>query len=569
MSATIQYFLDTGQYIGQTMRVANRGDEELVFLGSIGNIRLNVPVILKTNETIEFTWNGRNWYLERDLRPDSISPEGFDLNVYVDAQFGEDYNDGRTPTTALATDAGVARRFPTFLFDNARMRVWYAGLGASAAVPGFGANAIGVQTYDVSNFHLPCIGSYVNALARRGAYMVPVTPASGPALKTVTSTTGLWIKVDSDLTVGRSRTASVASPGAGYTLWGTRLLVSGTNWTANDHQGFFARVVRAGVKVIFEMPISGNGANHLDLDFAAGPSDTPQLQDQILGGDTVEIVRPSVRMRSDPALPHLKSMSISGGGTYGTYDPTGDPWTNRGGPNGHTFERIEFAGAINFSGVHGYSFDRCLFTDGDTNFRGGAGQFVNCSCIGPTGGQSNSSGIQFQGQFSTLHDGAGPRADSAADPIYQTVDAPAIEWLVCKGALVTMGNGGGFSGGMGCSYTMERNVSVYGSTQAFAIKMWNARFYVPPAANVRNRRLLLQGSGNAGGGVLLTVGTQMKVMNDQVRLIGSGFDDVGLTGVTKTWLEAQTYDHSATGPGSAAGRWVEPRSGCILFNTET
>lgn len=488
---------------------------------------------------------------------------------YVDAQFGHDRGDGLTPMTALRTFNEAQRQLPAILSGYSPRVIWFAGLGVSKDAPGFGSAAIGIQTYDVSNFHLPCIGSYVNGVSFRGAHMVPVTPASGPALKTVASTTGLWIKVDTDTAPGRTRTASVASPGAGYTLWGTRLLVTGTNWTADDHQGFFARVVRAGVKVIFEMPIAGNGVNHLDLDFADWPDGT-QLQAQILAGDTVEIVRPSVKMRADPALPHLKSMSVSGGGTYGTYDPTGGSWTNRGGPNGHTFERIEFAGAINFSGVYGYSFDRCLFTDGDTNFRGGGGQFVNCSCIGPTGGQSNSSGVQFQGGFSTLHDVAGPRADSASDPTHQTVDAPAVEWFVCKGALVTMGNGGGFSGGAGCSYTMERNFSVYGSTQAFAIKMWNARFYMPPAANVRNRRLLLQGSSNGGGGVLLTTGTQMKTMNDQVRLIGaSGFDDVGLTGITKTWLEAQTYDHGVSGPGSAAGRWVEPRSGCILFNTET
>lgn len=486
------------------------------------------------------------------------------LDLYVDAERGYDGALGMRPTDAFATLDGLWARWPiATLTSGARIRIWFAGVG------GFGSSATGVQTYDVANFPAPCVGSYANAISYRGAYMIPVTPASGPALKTVASTAGLWLKVDTDTAPGRTRTASVASPGAGYTLWGTRLIVTGTNWTVDDHQGFFARVVRAGVKVIFEMPISGNGTNHLDLDFAAGPNDTPELQSQILAGDTVEIVRPSVKLRSNPGDPHLKSMSITGGGTYGTYDPTGGSWTQRGGSNGHTFERIDFAGAVNFSGVFGYSFDRCLFTDGDTNFRGGGGQFVNCSCIGPTGGQSNSSGVQFQGGFSTIHDSACCRADSESDPTYQTVDAPAVEWLFCKGALVVMGNGGGFSGGAGCSYTMERNFSVYGSTQAFAIKMWNARFYLPPAANVRNRRLLLQGNSNTGGGVLLTTGTQMKTMNDQIRLIGSGFDDVGLTGITKTWLEAQTYDHSGTGPGSAAGRWVEPRSGCILFNTET
>lgn len=489
--------------------------------------------------------------------------EGLDL--YIDAQFGDPGFDGLSPTRALATLDQALRKTPIGLLTSARVRYWFAGLGASRDVPGFGANAIGVQTYDVSNFPVPCIGSYANAVSYRGAYMVPFAPATGPAQKVVASTTGLWKKVDTDAAEGRARTASVGSPGAGYTLWGTRLLVTGVAWTVDDLQGFYLRIKRGASKVIFEIPCAGNGANHVDIDFADQP-DGVKLLDQILAADTVQVVRPSVKVRSDPGHAHLKSMTITGGGTYGTYDPDSGDWTNRGGSNGHTFERLEFGGAINFSGVFGYSMDRCLLTDGDTNFRGGGGQFVNCSCVGPTGGQSSSSGIQFQAQFSNLHDVAGCRADSAIDPTYQDVDAPMVEWLICKGALCTIGNGGGRSGGWGASYTMERNLSVYGSTQAAAIKLFASTFNIPSAASIRNRRLLLQGSGNAGVGIKAVVGSYVKVENNQNRLHGAGFDDVSLGTFTKTCLELQTFAH--TSEGSASGHYVEPFSGSRYSNTE-
>jgi len=481
------------------------------------------------------------------------------LDVYVDANGGDDDNDGLSEATALQTLEARFLKFPSRLLTGGGIRTWLAAVG------GFGANATAPQEYYVANIHLSCIGSYVNGDSFRGAWMVPITPQTGPASKTVSSATGLWTQVNTDGAAGRTRTASVGTPGAGYALFGTRLLVSGINWTTNNLQGWYARITRAGLKVVFEFPICGNGANHVDLDFADRP-DGVTFMSQVTAGDTVEVVRPSVKLRSDPGEPHLKSISITGGGAYGTYDPDQGSWTTRGGPNGFTFERIEFSGACNWSGVFGWSCDRCMFTDGDTNFRGGGGQFCNCISRGPTDGATNSSGVQMQGQWSNIHDLAGCRPDSAADPINQDIDDPMMELLVCQGALFVLGNGGGFSAGAGCSYTMERNISVYGSAAAAAIKVWRSYFYMPSPASVRNRRLLLQGDDNVGLGVKLTTQSYMKVNNDQCRLRGAGFDDVGLGTFTKTWLEAQTFVH--TDPGCAVGHWVQAFSGSILTNAD-
>lgn len=487
---------------------------------------------------------------------------GAGLDVYVDGASGNDTNDGLTPATALQTLTARFRKFPSRLTGDGvegGIRTWLAGVG------GFGGSATSPQTYYASTIHLACIGSYVQGDSFRGAGMVPIAPTTGPASKTLTSAVGLWLKTDTDLTAGRTRTASASSPGAGYTLWGTRLNFSGTAWTTDNLQGWFARITRAGVKVVFEIPISANGANHIDIDFADLPSSGASFASMLEAADEVEIVQPSVKIRSDGAA-HLQSIAISGGGAYGTYDPDQGSWTTRGGPNGFTFERINFSGACNWSGVFGWSCDRCMFTNGDTNFRGGGGQFVNCIARGPTDGATASSGLQFQGGWSNIHDMAGCRPDSASDPIRQDIDDPMVELLVCQGAIFVVGNGGGYSAGAGASYTMERNVSVYGSASASAIKLWRAYFYMPGPGNIRGRRLLLQGNGNAGGGMLLTTQSFVKILNNQCRLFGSGFDDVGLGTITKTWLEAQTY--AGADPGCATGHWVQAFSGCILTNTD-
>lgn len=486
------------------------------------------------------------------------------LDVYVDAINGDDANDGLTEETALATLDGFFAKFPSNLLSGpgtaGGLRVWMGGTN------GFDPAESGVQTYYVANIHLPCIGSYMQGLSfRRGVPFVRITPTTGPAVKTLVSATGLWTKVDTDGAGGRTRTASVASPGAGYTLWGTRLLFSGAGWTTDNLQCWLVRITRGALRVIFEMPIAANGADHIDLDFADRPDGTT-LQAMLQAGDVVEIVRPPYAIRADPAGPHLLSLSITGGGTYGTYDPDDGNWLNRGGPNGFTFEGAEFSGACNWSGVFGWSCSQCIFTEGDTNMRGGGGQFVNCSVRGPTDGMTNSSGIQFQGQWSNIHDMAGCRPDSAADPIYQDIDDPMVELVVGQGAIMVVGNGGGFSAGAGASYTMERNVSVYGSAASAALKLWRSYFYMPAPGSIRGRRLLLQGSGNAGTGVKLTTQSFMKVENNQCRLFGAGFDDVSLGTFTKTWLEAQTFVH--TDPGCAAGHWVQAFSGSILTNAD-
>lgn len=482
------------------------------------------------------------------------------LDVYVDAVNGLDSNTGLSAGAALQTLEARFRKFPSRLLTGGGIRTWLAGVG------GFGSSATAVQEYYVANIHLSCIGSYVQADSFRGAGMVRITPLTGPAVKTLDSATGLWIKVDSDAAAGRSRTASVATPGAGYALFGTRLLFSGASWTTDNLQGWFARITRAGVKVVFEFPICGNGANHIDLDFAELPNSGATFISLLSAGDSVEIVEPSVKLRSDPNTPHLKSISVSGGGAYGTYDPDQGSWTTRGGPNGFTFERINFSGACNWSGVFGVSCDRCMFTEGDTNLRGGGTQFCNCICRGPTDGITGSSGLQMQGGWSNIHDLAGCRPDSASDPINQDIDDPMMELLICQGAIFVIGNGGGLSAGAGASYTMERNVSVYGSAAAAALKLWRSYFYMPTASSVRNRRLLLQGSGNAGIGVKLTTQSFMKVNNEQCRLFGDTFSDISLGSTVKTWLEAQTYSHAD--PGSAVGHWVQAFSGSILTNAD-
>lgn len=486
------------------------------------------------------------------------------LDIYVDGQFGNDNNSCRSTTLACRTIRGVFKRFPMVLITGGRYRVWLAGTGDTIASPGFGSAATGIQTYTEDNIFIGNAEAAVASISYRGPQMVRRTMTTGPAVKTVASTTGLWRDITTN---DRSRTASATAPTANYTLFGARITTTGTNWTTNDARGWYARIKRSGVKVIAEFPISANGTNTLDLDFAEVPAISPRstmagvsLFSVVQAGDTVEIVEPAVKLHSS-STEDRSVLNFTGNGPPGVYESDDGNWLGRGGFNGRTFERINFNGAIWSSGNVGVGFDRCMFTDGDSYALGGSWSMVNVIWNG-------SLGAQFVGGWFNTHDNPGPRPDSATDPTYQNIDDPSMESLFIGGGLILGAGGGHASVGGGASWTMERNLSIYAMVDsASAIRMVRSLFYIPDSALVRGRRLLLQGDGNGNFGVLAHDHSTFKYVNGQCRLLGANSNDVNLgTGTSKSWTEAQTYQHAD--PGSAVGHWVQAFSATIVTNAE-
>ena len=365
------------------------------------------------------------------------------LDVYVDPVLGSDLNPG-TAALPLATVAAVYVKYPLAAFSRATVTVHLVGDGATLI--DFPVSTLIVNGGDAAE----------NLYRYRGPQMILATLATGAA----TVVGGLTPAVSD------RRTTITVAPNPG--------------WTVSDLQGHYLRVTRAGLKVVFEIPICANTANVITVD-------DEKLSPLIQAGDTIEIVTWGARFVSTEATLQILITGNAG------YIPTPMFW----GPTdpSSTFERVYFDDYPLAMQVGGLTFDRC----GMNNFpffKGGSIGHINC--IYTLGFKTASMSVEF---------GIAGRPDSVTDPIDTTV---AMELLVLPAGLLLIGNPDGVG-----QYMAKRNVSIYagGSATRGAIHVvgMGSMFWADDGTLAPNGAVALGGSGNLGPYIWAIHGGQVRV----------------------------------------------------------
>lgn len=531
------------------------------------------------------------------------------VTIYVDGVNGDDDNDGLTTATAVQTVEEANRRVPASLVGpSSKVVVELAGVG------GFYPNATAQLDYEVENLLFPSGGNAEHQRFHyRGPNMVRCPDlASGPNVGVISALTNLWwpcgisartrvasvtfplvgqawaqstfyavgTRRDANgkswvcITAGTSANSGTGPAGAddvgqvadGSAEWrpayqhaGTRISrVGGAAWTENDPKMRFLRITRGGRKVIFEVPIARNGDFFIDLDISRMPN-LLKLADALQLGDQIEVVKCGVRFINSAGI----SISIEGhGGCSGPYDHSTDIATRGGG--GAWLERVECHKRFMAWGCWGLSQDRVdQSTDGDENYYGGSGTFVNVL--------HTSLGLLLHGGWTGIHDTANCRPDvisndpAVADPIYQDVDAFSCFGVLRNRCRLFVGSGTSTSPAY---LTLERNLSVYDANANAGIFLgYGARF---SQLDQRNRNVHVQGNHNATIGVDVMGGSQFKFVIDKMHVCGDGelgnlYDDARLgTGATKTFDEVQ-YGTGLTLP-SVPSNWLSSPTDPALFN---
>lgn len=364
-----------------------------------------------------------------------------DLQIYVDSTNGNNDNDGLTPATALETINAVYTKFPLWAFGGAKVTVNLAG-GPGNTVAEYPARTL------ISNGGSGAENTY----GYRGPAMVPATILTGPTqvVGGLTATT-----------VGR-RTRVDASPNPG--------------WTASDLRGKFMRVVRAGAKVFFEIPISENDSDSVFVD-------TTGVSGVLAAGDTLEIVSPGARIVSD--VPTLEVFILGQSG----YLPCPAFW---GEPPSSTFERIHISDFPTAMNVGGLVFDRCVI-DNTPFWKGGSIGHVNV--VYTLGVKLACMSTEFA---------VNSRPDDVADPINQSV---SIE--VMSQNLFIVGNPDGAA-----QYWAHRNIGVY--TASFAQRgaihvVGPGSFFYAGDGQLEPAAVALLGSGNSGPFIWCIYGAQARI----------------------------------------------------------
>lgn len=376
------------------------------------------------------------------------------LSIFVDSTTGDDSNDGLTSLTALKTINGVYSKFPLWAFGGAKIIVNLAA-GVGGTVANYPARTV------ISNGGSGAENTY----SYRGPAMVFATIATGPTQVVG----GLTVT-----TVGRRTRIDVAPSPA---------------WTVNNLQKKFVRFMRAGVKVLFELPIATNTASQifLDVDSIAGV---------VLAGDTLQIVTPGAQIVSD--VPTLEVFILGQSG----YLPTPAFW---GEPPSSTFERIHIGDFPTAMNVGGLVFDRCMI-DNTPFWKGGSVGHVNC--IYTLGVKLSCMSTEFA---------VNSRPDSVSDPVNQDISIELDSF-----DLFLVGNPDGAG-----QYKCNRNMGVY--NESFATRgaihvVGPGSFFWAGDGTLEPHAVALFGSGNAGpflwcihggyarigttaGGTPLTVGT--------------------------------------------------------------
>lgn len=373
--------------------------------------------------------------------PEMMLLDGTSINLYVDPTLGNDGNAGTNPAAPLQTIAACYKKAPVLALNGSSVTINLAA-GAGSTVALYPALTILFGGYGASQ----------NLYRYRGPAMIPATLTTGPT----SVVGGMTITV-----VGR-RTQIDFTPNPA--------------WTANNLRGKFARFMRAGVQVFFELPIAENDNDTIFID-ATGISGVLQVT------DTLEIVVPGARITSPSSTGETGVYGIAG------YMPTPPYWG--GISNGSAFERIQIGSFPTFAGVFGLTFDRCTLN----NFpfvKGGNIGFINTIIT---------SGIKLSCQ--SMEFAISGRREAVGNPINQTV---AVELMVTTGAIL-IGNPDGNG-----QYMPKRNVSVYGQTLATrgAIHVFgnSSQFWAEatsPAA------VALFGSGNAGPFIQCVNGAQARI----------------------------------------------------------
>lgn len=306
--------------------------------------------------------------------------DALSLDVYVDANNGNDSNTGLSKTSPLRTLRAVQRKFPLFLFGEAKIRVHLAGTGGADPFDQPATPA----TYTEGSFFLGSAAPKIANFVYRGPQMVPFVPTTGPSSVGVAATPTQRILQNGTVDAAGRRTRFNAAGAPG--------------WTVNDFRGTnaFLRIKRGSSLVLFELPITQNGADFVVCDVAVDPG-------VVVAGDILEIVRPGAVIVGQN---DLQSISIRGHGA----SIAADGFANPAG-QGQTFERIQFGTTLSpvFILGAGVGFDRCCFAFG-VQQDGGVVDYLNCKCLDGLGAGVFSGG-RMGGNFMF------PRPDSADSPL--------------------------------------------------------------------------------------------------------------------------------------------------------
>lgn len=411
------------------------------------------------------------------------------VNVYVDGGSGSDNNDGLTPTSALATLGEVYQKFPLFTMSGGRIIVNLAGVG------GFGASATAERIYTARSLWVGGGEAYLNSYVYKGPQMVPFTPATGP------STAPLDAIPAVNLTNQTRFDFTAAAPG----------------WTVNNLRFRFLRVTRAGAKVIFELPISGNTADTITVDVGA-------LAGLILPTDTATVVTPGAVINPIG----VPSVGVDGLRLLGT-GGSSQPFISSTAFNtlGFVFERITFGIMVTIL-PPGTSFDRCRFTSSEF-FQGGSLYFINCA-----GGTFIIDDVATVNGTTTL----GSRPDVAGSDPINALSAQQCEIIATSMALGQQrGN---------AVYLAQRNCSFYGSATLSGLLVSGPCMFFASALFFP---VALQGSGHAGAGIKARQGGTVRVNP------GSATTITGATGALKVDTGAAVAYGAGVGEFEEVAGW--------------
>ena len=392
------------------------------------------------------------------------------VNVYVNSLIGTSTGLG-TKASPLRGPDDVLAKYPIFPFSSvagiSQIIVHYANsLNQYDDDLVYSATATKLS-YASGQFYTYSAFGFAEAYVHRGPQFVrAVGLASGPTIVGV----GVVKTLSTPAGTKRTRMTFGTSPG----------------WTVNDLKGRMARFINTltGNQVIFEIPISLNAANSIDLDdvflqpFLAAD----------LANMTVEICDPGAEVTGLAA--NFGILSFAGGG-FGV-----NPSIFIGNVQGAGAERLGFPSLFSFGG--GCPLDRCTI-GGAAAVWGSGWSFYNCT--------TKPFGVQTFSALTLMNGFSGPRVDgrpdTASSPEDHTSDG-GLE-LVAFGSLAAgfgQGNSGFDESATPFFFTAHRNVSAYdggiggiivGIKSSFITRYRNG-------AQSPGNFVAIQGTGNIGAG---------------------------------------------------------------------
>ena len=264
--------------------------------------------------------------------------DGAITHVYIDPVSGDDANSGLSKDSSLKTLQSFYDNFPMVLENE------------SCYIVNIVNDTASVVTLETSTIRLGQ-GSHVfkNPISYVGPEMIPTTGVVGDLNPTMDA---LGVQL-----VNNAGVVDVAGNR-------TQLNFTGAGWAPGSLVGSFVRVTDAGVKVIYETPITANGADFVVLE-------TGSFLGLLLPSYNYEIVEPAILI-TGPAANF---------GKFNIVNPEIRSFYVNLFPNevGFAFEKLSFNTIL--CSAHGASFDRCVLShtpvSGDV-FNLGTYNFKNC-----------------------------------------------------------------------------------------------------------------------------------------------------------------------------------------------